>query len=193
MQRPSTLDFFRKVLLSNTKILTGFINAAFLEKTSAFLFLFFLLKKQYVNLNVNESVCFGMFLGIGFSALENIFYAIQTNSSMIFLRMFTSVPLHITTCGIIAYYLALKQVYFTRLNKVSNIFYAYTIPLSFHGIYDSCLLYGNEITYIIGPELVFLILTLEYLMARALALPKKEDLAKQNISLELRCKRRFRW
>lgn len=169
---------------SETKVFTGFVNAALFEKTTAFLFLFYLLKKQYSNLNVNESVCFGMFLGIGFSALENIFYAIQTNSSMIFLRMFTSVPLHITTCGIIGYYLALKAVYFTRLNRFTNLFFAYTIPLLFHGIYDSCLLFGNEITYIIGPELVFLMLALEYLMARALALPKKEDLVKQNLALE---------
>jgi len=169
---------------SDTKIFTGFVNAALFEKSSAFLFLYILLKKQYTHLNVNESVCFGMFLGIGFSALENIFYAIQTNSSMIFLRMFTSVPIHITTCGIIAYYLALKQVYFTPLNKTKNAIYAYTIPLLFHGVYDTFLLFGNEITYLIGPELVFLILTLEYLMARALALPKKEDLIKQKISLE---------
>lgn len=169
---------------SDTKIFTGFVNAALFEKSSAFLFLYLLLKKQYTHLNVNESVCFGMFLGIGFSALENIFYAIQTNSSMIFLRMFTSVPIHITTCGIIAYYLALKQVYFTPLNKTMNVIYAYTIPLLFHGAYDTFLLFGNEVTYLIGPELVFLILTLEYLMARALALPKKEDLIKQKISLE---------
>lgn len=169
---------------SDTKIFTGFVNAALFEKSSAFLFLYILIKKQYTHLNVNESVCFGMFLGIGFSALENIFYAIQTNSSMIFLRMFTSVPIHITTCGIIAYYLALKQVYFTPLNKTINVIYAYTIPLLFHGVYDTFLLFGNEITYLIGPELVFLILTLEYLMARALALPKKEDLIKQKISLE---------
>ena len=85
---------------SDTKIFTGFVNAALFEKSSAFLFLYILLKKQYTHLNVNESVCFGMFLGIGFSALENIFYAIQTNSSMIFLRMFTSVPIHITMCEI---------------------------------------------------------------------------------------------
>ena len=75
-------DFFE----SDAKILTGFINAALFEKTTAFLFLFFLFRKQYSKLNVNESVCFGMFLGIGFSALENIFYAIQTNSSMIFFQ-----------------------------------------------------------------------------------------------------------
>ncbi|MBP9889541.1 MAG: cyclic nucleotide-binding domain-containing protein [Leptospiraceae bacterium] len=173
-------DFFE----SDAKILTGFINAALFEKTTAFLFLFFLFRKQYSKLNVNESVCFGMFLGIGFSALENIFYAIQTNSSMIFLRMFTSVPLHITTCGIIAYYLALRQAYFTTKNRTSNLIYAYTIPLLFHGIYDSCLLIGNEITYVIGPELVFLILALEYLMARALALPHTSELEKQKISLE---------
>jgi RsiW-degrading membrane proteinase PrsW (M82 family) len=87
---------------SDTKVFTGFVNAALIEKTTAFIFLYYLFSKQYSKLNVNESVCFGMFLGIGFSALENIFYAIQTNSSMIFLRMFTSVPLHITTCGIIS-------------------------------------------------------------------------------------------
>ncbi len=169
---------------SETKVFIGFINAALFEKTTAFLFLFYLFRKQYSKLNVNESVCFGMFLGIGFSALENIFYAVQTNSSMIFLRMFTSVPLHITTCGIIAYYLALRQAYFTPINRVSNLIFAYTIPLFFHGIYDSCLLIGNEITYVIGPELVFLILTLEYLMARALALPHTKELQTQKLSLE---------
>ncbi len=171
-------------IASDTKIFTGFINAALFEKTTAFLFLYYLLKKQYSKLNVNESVCFGMFLGIGFSALENMFYAIQTNSSMIFLRMFTSVPLHITTCGIIAYYLALRQAYYTPLNRTINLVYAYTIPLLFHGIYDSCLLIGNEITYVIGPELVFLILALEYLMARALALPHTKELEIQKLSLE---------
>jgi hypothetical protein len=54
----------------------------------------------------------------------------------------------------------------------------------FHGIYDSCLLIGNQITYIIGPELVFLILALEYLMARAIALPHTNELQSQKLSLE---------
>lgn len=169
---------------SDTKVFTGFVNAALIEKTTAFIFLYYLFSKQYSKLNVNESVCFGMFLGIGFSALENIFYAIQTNSSMIFLRMFTSVPLHITTCGIIAYYLALRQAYYTPINRITNLILAFTIPLLFHGIYDSCLLIGNQITYIIGPELVFLILALEYLMARAIALPHTNELQSQKLSLE---------
>lgn len=172
------------LISSEAKVFTGFVNAALIEKSTAFLFLYYLFSKQYSKLNVNESVCFGMFLGIGFSALENIFYAIQTNSSMIFLRMFTSVPLHITTCGIIAYYLALRQAYNTPINRITNLILAYVIPLLFHGIYDSCLLIGNQITYIIGPELVFLILALEYLMARAISLPHTSELQNQKISLE---------
>jgi len=168
----------------DAKIFTGFFSAAFIEKTTAFLFLYYLLKKQYSRLNVNESVCFGMFLGIGFAALENVFYAIQVTSSTIFLRTFTSVLLHITTCGMIAYYLALKQAYNTSLNKSIYTTYAYILPLIFHGLYDSCLLIGNEITYIIGPELVFLILALEYMMARALSLPNTEELHEKKISLE---------
>lgn len=179
-----SFPFVDEYINIEAKIFTGFFSAAFIEKTTAFLFLFYLFKKHYTKLNVNESICFGMFLGIGFSALENIFYAIQVTSSTIFLRTFTSVLLHITTCGMIAYYLALRQAYHTSINKTVYTIYAYLLPLIFHGVYDSCLLMGNKITYIVGPELVILILALEYLMAKALSLPTTDELIAEKISLE---------
>ncbi len=176
--------YFSYYLSTENKILTAFINAALIEKLSAYLILIFVLRKSYSKLRINQFVFFGMFLGIGFSALENILYSIQNNSSMILLRLFSSVPLHITTCGMMGYFLGLREYYQTKNNRTQNLILAFLFPYLFHAIYDTCLLLGGSSVYFIGLELVFLILILEYLISKGISLPSKEELLKDKIGLE---------
>jgi RsiW-degrading membrane proteinase PrsW (M82 family) len=172
------------LLQTDKKFLTGFINAALLEKFSAFGVLLYLFSKQYKKLRLEQYIFFGMFLGIGFSALENIFYSLQVSSSMIVLRLFSSVPLHLTTCGMIGYFLGRRHYHQSSFERNFNLFLAIILPFLFHGAYDTALLYGDKYTYLIGPELVFLILVLEYFIAKGIATPSFAELAEQNIYLE---------
>src|SRR4030042_1609120 len=58
------------------------------------------------------------FSGIGFSAVENVSYALNFGYSIIVIRIIFSVPLHLTTNGIMGYFLGMRKMSDTRINRV---------------------------------------------------------------------------
>ncbi|MCB1160179.1 MAG: cyclic nucleotide-binding domain-containing protein, partial [Leptospiraceae bacterium] len=130
-------------------------------------------------------ITFAMNIGLGFSFLENLFYSMEIkNSAVILVRIYSAVPLHVTTCAIIGYFLALSDLCQSKIDRTRLILTAFIVPYLFHGFYDTSLLLGGKFTYLIGPELVLLIFFLEYLIANSVNLPSPADLSRSGISFE---------
>ncbi|MEM7181885.1 MAG: cyclic nucleotide-binding domain-containing protein [Spirochaetota bacterium] len=178
-------SFTNELFPTKNKILIGFVHAAVLEKGGAFLLILLLVPLIKAGNRLIDAVSFGMFFGLGFSMLENIFYAMQIKSATVLLvRTFSAVPIHVSTCGIIAYFLALSRFSKYRFDKSIFFLVALFFPIVLHGIYDTSLLLGKKYTYLIGPELVFLIFVLEYLTAHSLSFPDHDELRIRNMGLE---------
>ncbi|HPB80867.1 MAG TPA: cyclic nucleotide-binding domain-containing protein [Spirochaetota bacterium] len=144
----------------------AFIKAAALEKIGAFM-LIYIIHRYYPNFSIMESVVSAMMLGIGFSLVENIFYAMNYGQSIILIRLIVSVPLHLTTCGYIGYYLGLSKISDTTFYRAEYTLKALLIPIILHGTFDMILLSGGRGVYILIPMLLIMIMFLELMIANA--------------------------
>lgn len=172
-------------LLPNTTIFQKvFFHAALVEKLIALIVIYFISRRYHPISNISDSVATGIFYALGFSALENIFYAYDIQKPEVVIRFFSSVPLHITTCAILSYYLGIYFLSKSLLNKIYYLSLSFVIPTFFHFLYDYSLLKSGYFTYIIAPELVTLISIQEYLLAKSSALPSNKELRINHINIE---------
>jgi CRP-like cAMP-binding protein/RsiW-degrading membrane proteinase PrsW (M82 family) len=162
----------------------GFVTAAFIERTGAFIFIYILMHTIMRGFMVLNAVISSMLVGIGFAAVENVLYSHSVHNSVIMVRLISSVPMHVLCCGLTGYFLSLKLLHGSRLNKAFFLLLSYALPLLFHGCYDVSLFYGGLNTYIIAPLLIMLILSVEYCISKSQSLPLLEDIQNLNISLE---------
>jgi len=176
--------FLLKIFPYNNSIATGFISAALLEKGGSFLLLTMLLVLRKKSFMIINSVISAMLMGLGFATLENILYALSGTTSTIFIRLLSSVPIHVFTMGLMGYYLSMVKLSGLRLNKYLFFIKALTIPLFFHGLYDTFLLKGINYTYLAAPLIVFLLFIINFLLAKIQTYPLEIDLQKNNYHFE---------
>jgi CRP-like cAMP-binding protein/RsiW-degrading membrane proteinase PrsW (M82 family) len=172
------------ILPKGNDFLRAFFHAALIEKFLAFFVIYLITYKNIQEATVSSIMTFGIFYAIGFSALENIFYAYEVQKAEIILRFFSSVPLHVTTCAIMGYFLGLHFLSSSKIEVQKNLYYAIVLPIFFHFLYDICLLQGKEFTFVIGPELVILVSLQEYLIAKSTSYPSGKDLRLKKIEFE---------
>lgn len=171
-------------LAFNTTVARGFLGAALIEKAGAILFILVLTYRTPPLLMVLNLVISAMLLGLGFATVENIMYALAISDPVIVVRLFSSVPLHVLTCGFMGYHIALMRFSGSWHSRIGHIAAAVLIPFLLHGTYDTILFRGGGGTYIIAPLLVLLIIVMEYILAKSQTLPLLDGLRKHRISLE---------
>ncbi len=162
----------------------GFLSASLVEKAGAFIFIAILTYRTPPLLMVLNMVISAMLLGLGFATIENIMYAVSIREPVIAVRLFSSVPLHVLTCGIIGYGLALMRFSGSWEGRARYALGAFLVPYLFHGTYDTLLIGGGTGTYWIAPLLVVLMVGMEYLLAKSQTLPLLDGLQKHRISIE---------
>lgn len=161
----------------------GFVQAAAAEKIGAF-FIILLLHLYYPNFSMMESILSAMIFGIGFSAVENVFYAVNFGFSIIAIRILFSVPLHLTTCGIMGYYLGKRTMSTTRVNRVYYSVMALTVSILLHGIFDTAMLMGGSLSYLASPMLIGMVIALEIFMAHAQTMLPRDVIAAMDLRHE---------
>ena len=126
-------------------IFNAFFMSGFLEEFFKFIFLFFI---SITNKNLNkkfDGIVYGVFVSLGFAALENIFYVYSPELGGVktaILRGFLSIPAH-GLFGINMGY-CLSEYIFTK--KYRYIFKSIFIPTIIHGLYNYIIL-KNKIYY----------------------------------------------
>ncbi len=161
----------------------GFLKAAVTEKAGACIILMFLFR-YYANFSIMEATVSAALFGVGFSAVENIAYALSFGYSVILPRLLFSVPMHLTTCGIMGFYLGMMKMCETRVFKSLYFLKAVAAAILLHGLFDTILLTGGEASYSAPPMLVVIVVILEILMARAQNIPPHNIIRAMNLRFE---------
>ncbi len=174
----------RDLVPPGNALIRGFIRAALVEKTGALVFIGFLIYRMKNDFTVMNGIVSAMFLGLGFAALENVIYALSRDSSILPVRLISSVPLHILSCGLMGYFLSMVKLYDSPINRAMGVAAGFAIPVLLHGAYDSLLFYGKTMPYYIPLILVFLIILMEYLLARSQVFPSGDELREKGLSIE---------
>ncbi|HNX23381.1 MAG TPA: cyclic nucleotide-binding domain-containing protein [Spirochaetota bacterium] len=164
-------------------LVRGFIMAGLLEKAGAVIAIYVLLKK-FPGFTISEGIITAMFFGLGFSCIENFFYALEMNSSIIVIRMIFSVPLHITTCGIAGFYLGISKLSWSPAKIFRFRLKSILIPLLFHGMFDAALMKGEVYSYIAAPILIISVVYLEIILARSQSFFSEKKLKVMGINFE---------
>jgi RsiW-degrading membrane proteinase PrsW (M82 family) len=162
----------------------GFLSASLVEKAGAFIFIAVLTYRTPPLLMVLNMVISAMLLGLGFATVENIAYALAFGGPVIIVRLFSAVPVHVLTCGLIGYGLALMRLSGSRGLRARYILGALVVPFLFHGAYDTLLIRGGSSTYWIAPLIVVLIVGMEYILAKTQTFPLLDGLKKHDMFLE---------
>ncbi len=154
------------ILVPHGSIFQGFVYAALVEKIGALLILI-LIQLYYPNFSALESILSAILFGLGFSLAENLSYAMNYGYNVVLVRVLLSVPLHLTTCGILGYYLGLSKMSKSWNFRLLYAFKALVLSIAIHGTFDSLLLSGGYASYIAIPILLLTVIILEVLMARS--------------------------
>lgn len=164
-------------------LVRGFVMAGLLEKAGAVIAIYILLRK-FPGFSISEGIITAMFFGLGFSCVENFFYALELNKTIIYIRMIFSVPLHITTCGIAGCYLGMAKLSWSSWKKIRFRIKSLIVPLLFHGIFDAALMKGEIYSYIAAPVLILSVVYLEVILARAQSIFSGKKLRLMGINFE---------
>jgi CRP-like cAMP-binding protein/RsiW-degrading membrane proteinase PrsW (M82 family) len=176
-------SFIADLMFIVNPVVRGFIMAGLLEKSGAVIAIYVLLKR-FPGFSISEGIITAMFFGLGFSCIENFFYALELHSSVIYIRMIFSVPLHITTCGIAGCYLGIAKLSWSSGKVFRFRLKSLIIPLLFHGMFDAALMKGENYSYIAAPVLIFSVVYLEIVLARSQSFFTEKKLKVMGINFE---------
>jgi CRP-like cAMP-binding protein/RsiW-degrading membrane proteinase PrsW (M82 family) len=164
-------------------IFDAFVRAALIEK-AGLLALFLAAARHYPRFSVLEGIVAGILLGCGFSLVENIVYVMNYGSAVIIPRLLFSAPLHLTTCGMMGYYLSVMLMSAGSITKAYRAFLALAVPVLFHGAFDYLMFNQNDSIHLSGPLVIVLVTILELFITRAKIIPAKKALALQGLRFE---------
>jgi RsiW-degrading membrane proteinase PrsW (M82 family) len=116
----------------------GFIVAGLTEEGLKFLalFLFFWRNKNFTE--KFDGIVYSVFIALGFAGVENIMYVFKGGYGVGITRALTAVPAHALFGIIMGYYFG--QAKFSPARRGIYLFFAFAIPVLFHGLYDFLLL-----------------------------------------------------
>ncbi len=171
------------MLPARSAFMESFIKAALVEKLGTLAVLLFIIDRNS-GIRLLDWVICGVLVGVGFSMVENIFYAANYGPSVILVRALFSVPLHLTTSALAAYFLGLRRLGDSGFYRTLNLARAVFLPLVIHGMFDLLLLNGGTQSYWIGPLIIFAVGALELLIARAKIIPSRAELDGMGLRLE---------
>ncbi|HBS04227.1 MAG TPA: hypothetical protein DEA96_04625 [Leptospiraceae bacterium] len=165
-----------------TPVTQGFLLAALPEKLLGLLALSYMMVRDRDQMSVKNTIGYAILIGAGFSFVENIAYAWIYGSQIVYLRLFSSVSMHLTSMGIMGYLLGLGYI---RKRKGWIFFiFAFLIPFLLHGIFDFSILTGDSWNYSIPLHILLPVFIVEAAISRAQTLPTRGDLESEGIWFE---------
>lgn len=175
--------FTHEITVSAPQIIRSFVLAAFIEKITAVISIYMLVRGDRL-LSVKRGICIGIIFGAAFGFVENIQYSFAYSADILFQRMFFSVPMHIITCGMIGYFLSLRRVYAKRSNRLKLLSASILFPILLHGLFDFVLFKGLHEEITVPLIITIMIIILEWMIAIATTIPPVNALEDKKLGYE---------
>ncbi|MCB1137779.1 MAG: cyclic nucleotide-binding domain-containing protein [Leptospiraceae bacterium] len=160
----------------------GFLLAALPEKLLGLLALLYMTIRDRNEMSVKNSIGYGVLIGAGFSFVENIAYAWIFGSQIVYLRLFSSVSMHLTSMGLMGYLLGMGYL----RNRKRWIFFllSFVLPFLLHGLFDFSILSGAEWNYTVPAHIILPVFLVEAAISRSQTLPNLGQLREQGLWFE---------
>lgn len=150
-------------VLSNHSYLVSSVT----EEFSKLVFIFIFFKKIKDESSLLDGIYYGIIIGGTFGFVENIFYSIQFSFWQIFLRVITSLPIHLLNGGIIGY--SVMRYNFSNPKKFPflYIFRGLLLSIAFHAVYNKLAHSGDMKLLFLPILLISLFIVVEILIAKS--------------------------
>ncbi|MBN3036353.1 MAG: PrsW family intramembrane metalloprotease [Bacteroidales bacterium] len=133
----------------------AFIIAALTEETFKFAGLFLLVWRHRAFNEKFDGIVYGVFVSLGFAAVENILYVYEFGHEVAYSRALTAVPAHAVFGIVMGYYLSMAR--FSKKMRFYFLLQALLIPILLHGIYDFILMTEHQwLLLVFIPYLIYL-------------------------------------
>lgn len=116
-------------------ILSSFLSIALVEELLKFLVIRFYCFTRPTFDEPLDGIVYSVFVSMGFATLENMVYVYLHGYSVVFARMFTSVPAHASFAAIMGFYIGKAK--FDVRHQRHLLIKGLIIAILFHGSYDS--------------------------------------------------------
>lgn len=127
------------------KIGYSFFAIGLIEEFSKWLMTVFFLKKNKQVDTLFDYILYAIYIGLGFALVENVLYTITGGIIVALVRAFLTVPAHAFYAIAMGYYLGKAKVYKRKVDYFFSLF----IPVFLHGTFDSLILVGNYLSYLL--------------------------------------------
>ncbi len=151
--------FFEQVIISSTKLdyknvkdcfFLAFLVIGLVEEGYKFLVLLISSWKSKEFNYKYDAIVYGVFISLGFAALENIVYVYKSDLIIALYRGLISVPAHAFYAVASGFFIGMAKEKSIKYENGKAIYYlllAFIIPVLLHGTFDFILLMGNSIMY----------------------------------------------
>jgi RsiW-degrading membrane proteinase PrsW (M82 family) len=136
----------------------AFVVAGATEELFKFLVLYLLVWKSPRFNEQFDGIVYAVFVSLGFAAVENVLYVMQSGYQTALLRALTAVPAHALFGVAMGYYLGVARRYEELRGRY--LARAVWVPVLLHGIYDFILMVGSGwLLLLFAPYVVYLYLS----------------------------------
>jgi RsiW-degrading membrane proteinase PrsW (M82 family) len=133
----------------------AFIVAGSTEEVFKFMILYLMVWKSRRFNEQFDGIVYAVFVSLGFAAVENVLYVVQSGYQTALVRALTAVPAHALFGVTMGYYLGIAHRY-TELRS-RYLARAIWVPVLLHGTYDFILMMGNGwLLVLFAPYVVYL-------------------------------------
>lgn len=142
----------RMLIHIDSNFYNSFVKIAFVEEICKWICIYIITWKNKEFNYKFDAIVYSIFASLGFALIENIGYAFSYGLTTCLLRAIISVPCHTFFAIYMGYYLGIAKVYYIHKNyKNGSIYTLYSlfVPTALHGIYDYCLIGGNDGFYVL--------------------------------------------
>lgn len=193
--RPYIIDIIQVTI--TTIPLKALLEAALPEKLGAAIVLLAVFK-YYANFSIIEGMLSAAMFGFGFSLVENGAYSLTYGDSIMTIRTLFSLPLHVSSCGILGYFLARRTLCATPVYRSIYLVKGIVYSVVIHAAFDALILSRSSAEYAAALVLVGSISVLEVLLAKSHTIPGRDILKAMGLRHEdgmaIEAERRYeRW
>jgi RsiW-degrading membrane proteinase PrsW (M82 family) len=118
----------------------AFVVAGTTEEALKFVVLYLMVWKHPKFNEKFDGIVYAVFVSLGFAAVENVMYVLQSGYQTALVRALTAVPAHALFGIAMGYYLGIARMYTELQNRYLG--RAILVPIILHGVYDFILMVG---------------------------------------------------
>jgi RsiW-degrading membrane proteinase PrsW (M82 family) len=136
----------------------AFMVAALCEEAFKFAALYLLIWKNKAFNEKFDGIVYATFISLGFAAVENVLYIMDSGVTTGFTRAFTAVPAHALFGVSMGFFFGLAKFYPKK--RTSYLYFSFLLPFILHGVYDFILMVEiNLLLLLFVPFIIFMWIT----------------------------------